>query len=90
MWSTVVGEILAGKRYDLTYVLKVVALSAGGEQTRLGAKVSRLLQWSRQIVEVGVVEVELVRNGLDLFFLKVEPRSFAYRLLKNVRVKIQE
>lgn len=90
MWSTVVGEILAGKRYDLTYVLKVVALSAGGEQTRLGAKVSRLLQWSRQIVEVGVVEVELVRNGLDLFFLKVEPRRFAYRLLKNVRVKIQE
>lgn len=88
--STVVGEILAGKRYDLTYILKVVALSAGGEQSRLGAKVSRLLQWSRQIVEVGVVEVELVRNGLHLFFLKVEPRRFAYRLLKNVRVKIQE
>ena len=57
---------------------------------RLGAKVSRLLQWSRQIGEVGVVEVELVRNGLDLFFFKVEPRRFAYGLVKNVRVKIQE
>lgn len=40
VWWTVVGEFLAGRRYDLTYVLKMVARSAGGEHMKLRAMVT--------------------------------------------------
>ena len=40
VWWTVVGEFLAGRRYDLTYFLKMVAQSAGGEHMKLRAVVT--------------------------------------------------
>lgn len=48
----------------------MIALAAGGEPMRLGPRtlVSRLLQWSRQVGGIRVVEAELVISGLDLLF----------------------